>query len=85
MPERSERPKVEPVRRPGWASPMVRDVLKAAGRPMAPIEVKREVEQLVAEPVPLPTIFWTLTRSRWARRGIFVRVKPGFYKLRHSP
>jgi hypothetical protein len=60
---------------------MVRDVLKAVGGPMAPIEVTREAERRLGEPVPLPTIFWTLTRSRWARRGVFVQVGPGLYGL----
>lgn len=80
MPERAEDPRVERPRRPGWALPMVRAVLEDASGPMTPMEIAREIRRRF-EPIPHPTVFHVLTRSRSARRGLFERVEPARYRL----
>lgn len=81
MPERDEPPKVERPRRPGWAMPMVRSVLEEASAPMTPMEIAREIERRFGEPIPHPTVFHVLTRSRAARNKAFERVEPAKYRL----
>lgn len=82
MPERDELPRVERPRRPGWAMPMVRDVLRDAGDSMTAMEIAREIERRFGEPIPHPTVFHVLTRSRAARSKVFEAAGPGRYRLR---
>ncbi|HEU4703695.1 MAG TPA: hypothetical protein VFS37_14530 [Conexibacter sp.] len=82
MPERDDRPKLERQRRPGWAMPLVRDTLADAAMPMTAMEIVREIECRHGQPIPHPTVFHVLTRSRAARDGVFERVEAGRYRLR---
>jgi hypothetical protein len=65
LPERDEPPKAQRQRRPGWALPLVREVLEQATEPMTAMEIERRF----GEPIAHPTVFHVLTRSRPARSG----------------
>ena len=85
LPAREDHPKVERQRRPGWAMPLVRSVLEDASEPMTPMEIVSQIRRRFGEPIPHPTVFHVLTRSRSARRGMFERVEPARYRLARKP
>jgi hypothetical protein len=86
LPERTERPKVERPRRPGWVVPLVREVLADSPEPMTAQQIARAIrKRFPTEKVERPAVLYALTRSRQALRNKeFERVEPARYRLRAS-